>query len=77
MKGTYETTDFNTAAILIYSGIQLEDIDKSDVKRAKFIFKNIGGLKEVLDEYWEKKLLIEPIKFSMIQKEIKSRLYNS
>lgn len=73
----FETTDFNTAALIISQfGIEPEYLDRSDQSRIKFVFKRIEGLDELLEAYWRKELRIEPLTFTTAQKLLKQQIYN-
>lgn len=69
------TNDIALATTICYFGGQIEDIDKTDPKRAKFIIKRSSHLDNVVRDYWAHSLQVEPSAFLNNLKEIKSRLY--
>lgn len=70
----YETSDLALATTLsLFQTI--ESVDRTDVRRALFIFELTVGLEEAIEAYWKGELKIEPKEFFNQLKTIKSRLY--
>jgi hypothetical protein len=70
-----ETNDIALVTTVCYFGGQIEEIDKTNPKRAKFIIKRSNFLDNVVRDYWSHSLQVEPSAFLNNLKEIKSRLY--
>ncbi len=70
----YITSDLALATTISLSYV-LDHIDKSNPRRAVFVFKMDEGLDELLAGYWSDQLQVSPrIYFSQL-KYLKSRLY--
>ncbi len=70
----YSTTDLTTAVTLSLF-FPIETIDKTNPRKATFIFRREKGFDQVLAQYWQRKLSIEPQTFANQLKAIKTRLY--
>lgn len=75
-KEFLKTSDLLTCNILSYFNHTLEAVDHSNVSRCIFIIKREHNTDEILRQFYEGLLLVEPKRFQSIQKEIKSRIYN-
>ena len=63
------------AAISLY--FPIIEVDKTNPRKAEFIFERNLKLESLLDKYWKKELLIEPRAYFDQLKAIKARLYGS
>lgn len=61
--------------MLRYTGHKIVLVDKTE-KRAVFHFQNSYDTDEILEEYRQRKMRIEPQAFYLCEREIKDRLYN-
>lgn len=77
MRNMFVTTDFNTIVVLCYFDHKIETIDKENPKKVRFYFKKSKNLETILSKFWKKELLVEPIAFFSLIKEIKSRIYEN
>jgi len=79
MKTIHETDFYRTsdlacaAAISLF--IQLDSIDKTDRRRAFFIFKRNSELDGLLKSFWKGALQVEPRAYFDQIKALKTRLY--
>lgn len=71
----YRTSDWNEAVVLKYYGDKLNCVDKTTY-RAQFCFERTEETEEILREYRERMLLVEPYAFFQCSKDLKDRLYN-
>jgi hypothetical protein len=71
----YQTSDFQEAVILRYYGHRLASVDTSQ-KRAVFYFDHSYDTEQVMEDYRNRELLVEPKSFYLCQREIKDRLYS-
>lgn len=70
----YQTSDIGLAtAISLY--FPVDSFDKSNPQKVIFNFKRHAGLDNLIQNYWSKKLLIEPQTLFSQLKSIKTRLY--
>lgn len=70
----YKTTDFLTAAVLIYSGIIMDKIDKTS-KRFVFEFESSDELRLILDNLKTRKMLVEPSRFFYVGRDLKRLIH--
>lgn len=70
----YTTTDLTTAVTLSLR-FPIEAIDKTDPRKATFLFRRVDGFDQFLEMYWRRQLTIEPQAFAAQTKAIKTRLY--
>lgn len=75
MKNEFQTSDFWTAATLMALGEGFIGICHSNGSRAVFSFRNSPSLKENIENYRQRKLLIEPQNLFIQTKLLKNRLY--
>ena len=70
----YQTSDLAcAAAISLFEN--LESIDKSDSRRAYFIFARTARLESILSKFQKRKLMVEPRAYFDQIKALKTRLY--
>lgn len=73
--GLYATNDLSLAATLVTWGFSLRDIDKSDSKKALFVFENNETIQEHIKSYWGDLIPVMPKKLLTTLKELKSQIY--
>lgn len=74
MNHMYQTSDLACAAALSLF-VPLLNIDKTDPKRAYFLFAKTITFKTLLDEYRSQTLSVEPRAYFDQIKALKTRLY--
>ena len=74
-QGDFFKSSDLSLAVTISLWFPLDSIDKTDPKRAEFIFKREQGLDELVESYWRGELKVEPKQYSSQMRIIKSRLY--
>ncbi|MCT4592545.1 MAG: DUF5659 domain-containing protein [Candidatus Gracilibacteria bacterium] len=78
MKENFQTTDFSLAVTLLTLGYPIKKLDRDeDPRRVKFIFDQNDNIQKSIDEFWCDNLSVEPKKFCMQQKFLKSQLYHT
>lgn len=70
----YRTADLALAAAISIS-VPLEAIDKTDYRRAYFVFPHTEELEELVAAFWRKELKVEPQAYFDQLRAIKTRLY--
>lgn len=76
MNKIYKTSDLNTCTVLQYFNHCLIAIDKSDSRKCVFHLEKTDDSENILENFYQGKLLVEPKRFVSIQKETKGRIYN-
>jgi hypothetical protein len=69
-------TDLLTCSILIYFDHELEELDKKNPKKCIFVISIKKETNQILEDFHNGKIRIEPKKLFFIQKDLKSRIYN-
>ena len=72
----FESNDLPLCATLRYFGYQIEKIDKSNPAKTIFQFNRDEQLDNLIQQYWEHHLQVEPVAFFNCLKECKSRIYS-
>jgi hypothetical protein len=73
-KHMYHTSDLAcAAAISLY--VPLENVDRSDPRRAQFIFARTSRLEDIVSEFQKRQLSVEPRAYFDQIKALKTRLY--
>lgn len=77
MENEYKTSDMGTAVILSYFDFPLIRIEQDPEKpqRKLFVFENSQKLQDLINSYWNRKTEVEPQKYFMVLKDLKTRLY--
>lgn len=70
----YQTADLACAAALSLF-LPLESLDKTNPRRAYFVFKKSRELDELLEAFWNRTLTVEPRAYFDQLKALKTRLY--
>ncbi len=74
-KITQETSDLNVCVVLVYFGHHLARIDRSEPRRCIFILSWSEESDEIIEQFFDGELLVDPKRFIAIQKDLKSRIY--
>lgn len=76
-NNTFSTDSFVLASFLLSESCTLLYLDKTDIRRAKFVFDETPLRQELTELFFSHKALVEPHKFFSAQKDIKQLLYES
>lgn len=76
LQRTFQTCDLALATTLSFF-CPIERIDKTDPKRAYFIFKKTKTLDGITNRYWQGKIRVDPQRYFFQVKLLKSRLYDN
>jgi len=74
MKNIYSTSDLNLATTLSCL-FPIVNINRTDSRRAEFEFEDTEELNNVIFQYWNNELSLNPREVLSALKEIKNRLY--
>lgn len=72
---TYSTYDLNLSATLLTLGYKIIELDKTDIKRVKFIFKYKKGIEQSIADFWDDKINLPAKTLFANQKTCKNRIY--
>jgi hypothetical protein len=73
----FTTFDLNCSSALLCVGFELLDIEKSNPKKALFIFKKEGNIDDVANSYFADKLEVRARSFADNLKATKNQLYGN
>ena len=76
-QNKFSTHDLNLATVLITLGYKISKIDKSNSKKAKFIFEAKDGLGQIINDYWDNKIDLPAQDLFNSQKMLKNRLFSN
>lgn len=71
----YRTQDLALATVISLS-FPIEAVDKSNPRKAQFIFKHSKTLDELIEGYWRGEVKVEPALFFNQLRVMKARIYN-
>ena len=70
------TFDIGLSAALISLGYELKNVDKTNLKKSKFIFGRDEHIDKMINEYWSGKLLLPARTLIENIKMLKNRIYS-
>lgn len=70
------THDLSTSSCLLALGHKLLSIERSNPRKARFIFLRSGSLRKIVEDYYADKLLLNPRLLFDSQKMLKNILYS-
>jgi len=76
MSKTYSTFDLNLASVLLTAGCKLIELDRSNIKKVKFIFKHQKGIERIINDFWDDKIILPARTLLNNQKALKNRIYS-
>lgn len=72
----FSTSDWGLILTLSYLNFSFLRIDRSNPHRVEFYFEQNKKLEETINAFWRGELRVEPRKFLMQQRLLKSRLHS-
>ncbi len=75
-KDKFLTFDLGLASALATLGFELWEIDKTNPRKAQFIFIRGKGIEKTVNDYWNNNLQVNARSIVDNQKMIKNRLYS-
>lgn len=73
---TYSTFDLNLASVLITSGCKIVELDRSNIKKVKFIFKHQKSIEQIAADFWDDKVILPAKTLLNNQKTLKNRIFS-
>lgn len=70
------TFDIGLSAALISLGYELKTVDKTNIKKSKFVFKRDEHIDKMINEFWSGKLLLPARTLIENIKMLKNRIYS-
>lgn len=75
-QNLFITFDIGLAASLISLGYELKTVDKTNLKKSKFIFGRDEHIDKMINEYWTDKLVLPARSLIENIKMLKNRIYS-
>jgi len=72
----FSTFDLGLATVLITLGYDLLDLDKSNPKKVRFVFRRERNIEQVLIDYFNDEIKLPALSLFNNQKNLKNRIYS-
>lgn len=76
MNQNFSTYDLGLATVLVTLGYKLLNLDKTNQKKVRFIFKEEKNIKQKMLEYWNDQIKLPAQTLFNNQKMLKNRIYS-
>lgn len=76
MQKEFTTYDLCLANTLQLLGYVVERIDKTNPRKAEFVFKDSDALRVDIKKFWDGELRVSPLEFYQQLRMLKARLYD-
>ena len=74
-QNEFSTYDLNLSVVLITLGHELLELDKTNSRKVRFIFKKDKDIEEKVNDYFSNKIQLPVLELFNNQKSLKNRLY--
>lgn len=74
---SFQTQDLNLSAVLFAKGFNLESVIKNAGGKSTFCFSADAQINEIIQQYWNNTLLINPQELFHALKLLKNRIYSN
>lgn len=71
----YQTTDLALISVLQLLGYPIQKTERNESGRVTFFIKNDSKLEQIIQDFWSRKLKVEPLAYFESIKATKSRIY--
>ena len=75
MNQNFSTHDLGLATVLVTLGYELLELDKSNSKRVRFVFKREKDIEQIMSDYFDDKIKLPALSLFNNQKNLKNRIY--
>lgn len=75
-QSEFSTFDLGLATALVTLGYELLELDKSNPKKVRFLFKREKNIEQIMDDYWNNKIKLSAQILFNNQKMLKNRIYS-
>ncbi len=77
MNQDFSTFDLGLATVLITLDYELLELDKSNSKKVRFVFKREKNIEQVITDYFNDKVKLPALTLFNNQKNLKNRIYSN
>jgi len=75
-QNEFSTFDLGLATVLITLGYELLELDKSNPKKVRFVFKREKNIEQAMTDYFNDKIKLPAQTLFNNQKNLKNRIYS-
>jgi len=75
-QNEFSTFDLGLASVLVTLNYELLELDKSNPKKIRFVFKRERNIEQVLDNYFNDRIKLPALSLFNNQKNLKNRIYS-
>ena len=75
-QNEFSTFDLGLATVLVTMGYELLELDRSNPKKVRFIFKREKNMEGVMSDYFNDKIKLSAQTLFNNQKNLKNRIYS-
>jgi len=75
-ENEFSTFDLGLTSVLVTLGYELLELDKSNIKKIRFVFKREKNIEQVLNDYFDDKITLPALSLFNNQKNLKNRIYS-
>ena len=76
MNQNFSTYDLGLATVLITLGYELLKLDRTNLKKVRFVFKEGKDIEKVMIDYFNDKIKLPALTLFNNQKNLKNRIYS-
>lgn len=76
-QNEYRTKDLYISAYLFMKGHDVSSIDLVGSRRYEFVFTMSDDLLSLVEDFYAKRVLVEPMEYAMAMKRLKSKMYSN
>ena len=76
MNQNFSTYDLGLATVLITLGYELLELDRTNPKKVRFVFKEGKDIEKVMIDYFNDKIELPALTLFNNQKNLKNRIYS-
>ena len=76
-QNEFSTFDLGLSSVLVTLGYELLELDKSNPKKVRFVFKREKNIEQVMSDYFNDKVKLPAQTLFNNQKNLKNRIYSN
>lgn len=76
-RNEFSTFDLGLATVLVTLNYELLELDRSNPKKVRFVFKRERNIEQVMADYFNDKIKLPALTLFNNQKNLKNRIYSS
>ena len=77
MNQNFSTYDLGLATVLITLGYELLELDRTNLKKVRFVFREGKNIEKVMIDYFNDKIKLPALTLFNNQKNLKNRIYSN